>query len=514
MLLGYVSDERFVALEDVAVEIIGNGASIATHSRASGAIHADLGPGTYEITLSCAGFGGKRVNVSLPLAEPLQFRLLADNLLGYAWPKWARAGEKSEWRVHSVEPYKLGLWRYGAQKEFIRNLGWYDDHGPRATAQLLPDGDFTQSGVQWNQRGYGSAWHQQRIVAPDRSGLYYFHARTAAGEFFSFPWIVMPAVPKSKTCVLTSNITWNAYNIFGGRSNYVNQNSLPPRPVVHTRSELNRFLRPGEWPFEISGAPLSFDRPETFNSVPENDDITSPIEGRLSSAMAPAEWRLLGWMEREGFDYDLYSETELHWDRIPLGQYRVLVLNTHPEYWTKEMYFRVKDWVFNRGGKLMYLGGCGMYAELEFLDEQTMICRREEPHDMRGEPSAKLLGVAYSHAGYQSGAPYRVLDETHWAFAGTGLNRDDLFGHFSLHERCPGGASAHELDKICADSPANLRHLARGDNPEESGADLVTFDTPSGGAVFSTGSLCWTLSIAVDEGVSQVTANVLRKFLQ
>jgi hypothetical protein len=49
-------------------------------------------------------------------------------------------------------------------------------------------------------------------------------------------------------------------------------------------------------------------------------------------------------------------------------------------------------------------------------------------------------------------------------------------------------------------------------NPEQTGADMVTFETPSGGAVFAAGSLCWTLSIIVDEGVSHVTANVLRRF--
>ena len=39
--------------------------------------------------------------------------------------------------------------------------------------------------------------------------------------------------------------TWNAYNNFGGRSNYVNQDGLPPRPVVHARTELKRFTQPG-----------------------------------------------------------------------------------------------------------------------------------------------------------------------------------------------------------------------------------------------------------------------------
>jgi hypothetical protein len=99
-------------------------------------------------------------------------------------------------------------------------------------------------------------------------------------------------------------------------------------------------------------------------------------------------------------------------------------------------------------------------------------------------------------------------------FADTGLATGDLFGHGSLHERCPGGASAHELDKISPDSPDHLRHLAKGTNPDDSGADLVSYDTESGGRVFSAGSLCWTLSLPIDDGISAVTANALRGMLE
>ena len=314
------------------------------------------------LALSCStrlSFGAKRVEVEIGNGQIHQFRLLSDGLLGYVWPKWSRAGEQAEFRVHAPESYKLGLWRYGWEKEFIRNLGWFDDHGPRPTIQILPDGDFTQSGVQWNRAGYALRWHPQRVIAPERSGLYYFHAKTPAGLFFNFPWIVMPSKPQAKIAVLCSNITWNAYNNFGGRSNYVNQDALPPTPVLNARQDLKRFTEPGVWPFEDFAAPLSFDRPELFNVVPEDAKITDRVEGRLQSAMAPAEWRLLGWLEREGFAYDLYSETELHFGRIPLDEYEVVILNTHNEYFSKEMYFQVKEWVYQRGRQvdLFWRGG-------------------------------------------------------------------------------------------------------------------------------------------------------------
>ena len=508
-----MSDERYLALPGVWVEVHHAQGVSSTQSTASGAIDVDAPLGPCTVLLNAPGYGAKRVKMEINAEKPYPFRLLRDSLLGYMWPKWTPSGATSDFRVHSSSAYKLGLWRYGQKPHFIRNLGWYDDHGPRATVQTTPDGDYTQTGMQWNKVGYGSQWHQQRVIAPEKSGLYYLHAKNLQGEHFSFPWIVQPATPTAEVAVLASTITWNAYNNFGGRSNYVNQAGLPDRPTLAARQDLFRFTNPGEWPFEVSGAPLSFERPELFNVIPEGTQITDPIDGRLESAMAPAEWRFLGWMEQEGFAYDLYSETELHFGRIDLAHYKVLILNTHPEYWSVEMYRQVKDWVDNRGGKVMYLAGCGLYAEVEFDDEYTMRCREEGLFAMRGESEANLLGIAYTHSGYQSGAPYRVLKADHWVFADTGLREGDLFGDRSLHERCPGGASAHELDKIGPDSPPNIQHLARGDNDGGQGADLTLYETESGGAVFAVGSLAWTLAIQVDEQVSRVTANMLRRFL-
>ncbi len=528
MLVGYVSDERYVALADVLLEFEDGNRSIEARSRATGAVYADIPPGTYRVTLQKPGFGAKRVQLTLPANEPYQFRLLADGLLGYAWPKWVRAGERAEFRVHSLEAYKIDLWRYGARKELAAKIGWFDEHGPLATMQITPDGDYTQTGVEWNKAGFGSWQHAQFVTAPDRSGLYYFHARTSTGRFFSFTWIVSPARPTAKIAVLASNITWNAYNNFGGRSNYIHADRVPPTPTVNARLELSRYNDPqfGTWNME-EYAPLSFDRPEPINHVPEETQLTDPIEGRAACHVAPAEWRLLGWMEREGFDYDLYAETQLHAGQLDLSDYRALVISTHPEYWSREMYLTVKSWVFERGGRLVYLGGNGIDCEVTFPDPATMVVHNgdnrklqanlaqyESRLGMRLESQANLLGVVYTETGVMTAAPYRVLDADHWCFAGTGLKNGDLFGQASMHERIPGGASGHETDKTSASSPANIERLAKGLNPNDGGADLIHFETTQGGAVFSAGSICWPSSVLVDKAVSRITANVLRRFAE
>ena len=527
MLLGYVSDERYLAISGVDVDIVSKDRSAWARSTASGAVHAEIPPGRYEVILAKDGYGAKRVTADLSPDQPHHFRLLKDDLLGYAWPKWVKGGEASEFRVHSDAAYKLDLWRYGWQKDLVRPIGWFDEHGPRATVQITPDGDYSQTGVTWNKFGYTSPHHKQFITAPDRSGLYYFHAASEAGRFFSFPWIVAPAQPRASIAVLASNITWNAYNSFGGRSNYIHPDALPPTPTVNARLELKRYTNPDHVNYDRQDyAPLSFDRPEPINHIPQHVQPTDPIAGRAACHVAPAEWRLLAWLERDRIEYDYYAETQLHFGQLDLDAYRVLVISTHPEYWSRQMYDRVKDWVFGRGGRLVYLGGNGLNCDVEFLDEQTCIYRNDDERRLRSvadafesrfhlrhESEASLLGVVYDPRGIMTSAPYRVIDAGHWVFEGTGLREGNQFGQRSLHERVPGGASGHETDKLSKSSPPGTKLLAKGLNPNGGGAEMAIVEPAGKGAVFSAGSITWVSSILVDDAVSRITSNVLRRFL-
>ncbi|MCA1666221.1 MAG: carboxypeptidase-like regulatory domain-containing protein [Thermomicrobia bacterium] len=376
MLVGYVSDERYVALADVIIEFDRDGACVAVvRSTPRGAVSADLTPGTYIVTLVKEGFGPKHVTVEVGTGEPYQFRLLSNRLLGYAWPRWVRAGDRAEAFVHATEPYRLSLWRYGLDKECVRLLGWFDEHGPNAVMQITPDGDYTQTGVRWNTVGYGPPDVTRVLTAPERSGLYYLHAKGESGAFFSFPWVVAPRTPQARIAILASTNTWNAYNNFGGRSNYINADRLPPVPTTNARQELERYTEAtfNVWRYDDDAyAPLSFQRPEPGNIVPEHAEVTDPIEGRLTSACAPGEWRLLAWLEREGFAYDFYADHHLHTGALDLNAYDVLAISVHPEYWSAAMYHRVRAWVHERGGRLMYLGGNGINCEVEFLDDATL----------------------------------------------------------------------------------------------------------------------------------------------
>ena len=533
MLIGYVSDEMYVAIADVLVELRQGSTSIETRSRASGAIHATPGPGQWEVILSHSGYTRKSVQATFGEA-PAQFRLMSDRLVGYMWPKWIQAGGRGEIRIHTRHPADLSLWRYGLKPTLAAQPVRYEPLAPWGGEQILPDGDFTIDGVHWNEHGYAFPPNsRQHLTAPAQSGLYYVQVRDDAGRTTAFPWIVSPTSPSAEIAVLASNITWNAYNDFGGRSNYVTANRLPDVPVINPHQESQWFRDTGArwWTHDDYDA-LSFDRPEPINAISPNEEALDPLRRFGTEHVAPGEWRFLAWLEREGFAYDFYAETQLHAGALDLSAYRVLILSTHPEYWSREMYERVKAWVYAEGGRLMYLGGNGINCSVElsgapdamrvrntdlseWLPNRSVTGSGVDLPDRFGrvvEPESRLLGVGSSLTGVMTSAPYKVIKSRHWVFEGTGLKDGDLFGEANQLAYMPGGASGHETDKIDTDSPASVELLAKGTNPNEGGAEITYYQTPSSGAVFSVGSITWGQSILIDDNVSRVTANVIRQF--
>lgn len=182
----------------------------------------------------------------------------------------------------------------------------------------------------------------------------------------------------------------------------------------------------------------------------------------------------------------------------------------------------------------MYLGGNGLNCEVVFLPDGAMHCLshlRSLHGELGGvsadgsvsyesrlhrtlESEANLLGVVCTETGIMTAAPYKVIEPDHWIFEGTGLREGDEFGHHTLHERIPGGASGHETDKRSFSSPSNTLLLAKGTNPGDGGSEIVYHEPGNGAAVFSVGSITWVAALFPDPGVATITRNVLRRFLR
>ena len=278
-----------------------------------------------------------------------------------------------------------------------------------------------------------------------------------------------------------------------------------------------------------------------------------------------ADLHVIDWLEESGISYDIITDDVLHEEGVSLlSTYRCIMTGSHPEYHTAAMLDAIEGWL-GAGGRLMYLGGNGFYWNVATHEAHPGVIevRRgeagtrcfempagERHHQFNGEfgglwrsngrAPQGLVGVGFVAEGF---------DSCHW-FERTGASRDPraafIFSGVGEHERIGdfgvlGGAAGLELDATdkALGTPAHALVLASStghsnvyfltveemmsthpatdglDNPLVR-AELVFFETPSGGAVFATGSISWAASLSHQSyrnNVAKITHNVVQRFL-
>lgn len=280
-----------------------------------------------------------------------------------------------------------------------------------------------------------------------------------------------------------------------------------------------------------------------------------------------ADLHLVDWLEAQPDPFDVVTDEDLHFEGEELlAPYKVIVTGSHPEYWSEPMLASLESYL-NKGGRLMYLGGNGFYwiTSMDPERRHTVEVRRwrgtqswaakpgEEFHSttgemgglwrFRGRAPQKMVGVGFTSQGLDRGAPYRRESgsfDPRAAFIFEGVGQDEPIGDFEslVLEHGAGGFELDRLDPALGSPPHALllasssgysdyfQHVIEevlASNPNEGGsrnplvrADMVYFEYPNGGAVFSVGSISWCGSLsyeAYENNVSQITGNVLRRFI-
>lgn len=278
-----------------------------------------------------------------------------------------------------------------------------------------------------------------------------------------------------------------------------------------------------------------------------------------------ADTHILGWLDSIGEDFDVLTDEDLHAEGLAsLSGYNAVITGTHPEYYSTAMLDALQAFV-DDGGRLMYLGGNGFYWRISYnpsIPGAIEVRRSEsgirpwEPgtgnyyHSFTGEygglwrrngrPPNQLSGVGMTSQGFDISSPYIRTSASHdarAAFIFEGVE-GSVIGDFGLSG---GGAAGLELDRadLAQDTPPHALVLASSQRhtdvylmtpedmldptPDMSGtqsplirADMVFFETPGGGAVFSTGSIAWAGAMAwanYDNEIARISSNVLRRFV-
>ena len=125
MLVGYVSDEKYVALPDVMFEFgNANGSDRESVPCFRRCCMPNVEPGTYRVTLNKPVRCETRGDESPSLMHYYQFRLLSDCLLILLGRNGCRKLTQAEVSA-CIGPKRtiVDLWRYGLKRSLIRESG-------------------------------------------------------------------------------------------------------------------------------------------------------------------------------------------------------------------------------------------------------------------------------------------------------------------------------------------------------------------------------------------------------
>ncbi len=446
----------------------------------------------------------------------------------------ARAMKGSRWdgTAHrwSDNPAHYGAIHF--HEDDVVDCGWSDD-----LALTIPP--------HWHSGVYCGRFHQG--------------GSTAYATFF-----VLPARgrPGSRLAVLMPTATYVAY---GNDGTHVQRRRFLERTMNRfatlTRNQMFLQMHP-----ELGAS--------TYDLHGDGSGVCYASRHRPIMDMAPgtsvwnfgADTLILDWLEQNGHACDVLTDEALDREGAALLEaYGCVISGTHPEYTSPSMSEAMLAYL-EQGGRFMYLGGNGFYWKIAYHpgDSGLIETRRAEgggrnwiaePGEYHtsftgelsglwrrnGRAPQELFGVGYTACGFDSASWYERTAASRdpraaWIFEGVGEN--DRIGDFGF---ALGGAAGAELDRadrnlgtpghalVVATAarlpasyltvPEEFYHLTSDINGETSPlvrADMVFFETPAGGAVFSTGSISWCDALShgnYDNNVARITGNVLRRFL-
>ncbi len=424
---------------------------------------------------------------------------------------------------------------------------------------------WTDDPRQWNATHfhkediYDAGWAETAsvVLPPDLpSGIYAFKIETD-DEVDRVPFFVRPAIeaPTADVALLMSSATYLAYAnhrmLFEGADFIPTKSRLrPEHDYVRRHRELGRSMY--EKHRDQSGVMFSSRLRPVLNLRPGADGWNFTPDTDLNAFLHHSE-----------IGHDIIADEDLHAEgAAALAPYRVIVTCSHPEYWSTAMLDALETWQRD-GGRLMYLGGNGFYWRVAFSDDWpgAMELRRAEDgvrnwqpghgesyHAWGGEYGGmwrrngrapnELVGVGFAAQGFGRATWFDVNQSSlesraAWIFKGVEFD-DNRIGTTGLG----GGAAGQEVDRydtglgspehavVLASATTFGPDMVRTKEEFEGSvvyptpdpfvrADIVFFETPNGGAVFSVGSISWFGALArngYDNDVAQMTRNVLERF--
>lgn len=407
-----------------------------------------------------------------------------------------------------------------------------------------------------------------------RSAIYAFKV-TSNGETDYLPFVVTPKRDqiKNKIALLLGTYTFMAYSNEHLASNPVLQDYLKGAGVEleYPSNAREKYLMEnqlgGLYDLHSDGSGICYaSRLKPMLNVRPSNIQRTVGKGRGAPVLLTADLHQVDWLEAKGYEFDVITDEDLQREgKALLSHYNVIMSDAHPEYWTENMLDNLGSYL-NSGGRFMYMGGNGFYWVTSVDPERPHIMEirrwkgtgswEANPGEFyhsttgelgglwrhRGREPQKLVGIGMTGQGGDAvNSPYRRQADSYDPKVGFIFEGVDsgLIGDFESLG-LGWGAAGYEFDRLdfslgspphalllatASDFDDNFHHVVEEVHHMDSSqtgttnplvrADMVFFEYPNEGAVFSTGSITWSACLSYnnyDNSISKITDNVLKRF--
>ncbi|MFV0458004.1 MAG: DUF4082 domain-containing protein [Actinomycetales bacterium] len=298
-------------------------------------------------------------------------------IMGFATRTSVLPGETIDFKIDTVST------DYSVR---IHRLGWYGGDGARLLADVTPSATLpqaqpaplTDAGTGLVDCGNWAVSASWTVPTGALSGVYYAHfvrhdPEDPGADESNYTLFVVRRNGPADILVQTSDMTTQAYNFYGDQSLYFGQSMRDP-----ARPDLGSIGR---------AVKVSYNRPDDLRPGAENEFFS-------------AEYPLLKFLERNGYDVAYCSGVDVHSDPTTLDGCQVFISSGHDEYVSGPQRAQVEA-ARDRGTHLIFMTGNEYFWKVRFepstdaaqVPDRTMVCYKETLENSKTDPTGAWTGT-------------------------------------------------------------------------------------------------------------------------
>jgi hypothetical protein len=378
------------------------------------------------------------------------------------------AGQPLQLHVSSAKPWVASVYR----------IGHHAGKGGTKVAEVTGGKRlFRTKTVDPSTRAVSAGWPVVAEVDTTAwgSGLYTVVVRTSDGGT-NIPFVVRAGDARDKVAIIAASMTWQAYNIWGGRSLYKDSAGS-----FSGRSYAVSYDRP--YDHALWGAPIAmgFDVP------------------------------VARFADEAGIDHVWFTNADIARDPSLLDGAKGVVSTGHDEYWPasyRQALIRARD----AGSDLAFMGANAGYWRVGLRGDEVY-CAKDaaiQPKNIRwrdlGRPESSVVGNLYD--AFPVSGPMVVRDPEFVLFDGIAVRKGSAFPGLVGTESdryYPGPPTPRQME-VPTLSPVDCRGKGTW-------STMTYYSTGSGARVWSSGTMNWTRSLtgpAAKKGITAASSDFSR----